>query len=307
MRDTMKNIIEFYYNIRIDEIHNKDDYYFFVLNKNHYIFKPYFDDIDKTLDIYKLNRLLSERTNIDNIILNRYGNPITKVNNSFYVLILSNNRNNFTLADISNMANVSDINNQPLDKLERNNWEILWANKIDYFEMQVHENAKKYPLIRESFDYFIGLSENAISYLVNTKREVSPTIYDMKVISHNSLNNSLYDPSNIILDHKARDVAEYIKMSFFNNNLNIFKELEEYFHYNYYSIYGIRVLFARILYPSFYFDLYDGIISGKNDEKQLNMIIDKINDYEIYLYNVYLFLKRFYDIPMVDWLKKARY
>ena len=303
----MKNIIEFYYNIRIDEIHNKDDYYFFVLNKNHYIFKPYFDDIDKTLDIYKLNRLLSERTNIDNIILNRYGNPITKVNNSFYVLILSNNRNNFTLADISNMANVSDINNQPLDKLERNNWEILWANKIDYFEMQVHENAKKYPLIRESFDYFIGLSENAISYLVNTKREVSPTIYDMKVISHNSLDNSFYDPSNIILDHKARDVAEYIKMSFFNNNLNIFKELEEYFHYNYYSIYGIRVLFARILYPSFYFDLYDGIISGKNDEKQLNMIIDKINDYEIYLYNVYLFLKRFYDIPMVDWLKKTRY
>lgn len=303
----MKNIIEFYYNIRIDEIHNKDDYYFFVLNKNHYIFKPYFDDIDKTLDIYKLNRLLSERTNIDNIILNRYGNPITKVNNSFYVLILSNNRNNFTLADISNMANVSDINNQPLDKLVRNNWEILWANKIDYFEMQVHENAKKYPLIRESFDYFIGLSENAISYLVNTKREVSPTIYDMKVISHNSLDNSLYDPLNIILDHKARDVAEYIKMSFFNNNLNIFKELEEYFHYNYYSIYGIRVLFARILYPSFYFDLYDGIISGKNDEKQLNMIIDKINDYEIYLYNVYLFLKRFYDIPMVDWLKKTRY
>ena len=303
----MKNIIEFYYNIRIDEIHNKDDYYFFVLNKNHYIFKPYFDDIDKILDIYKLNRLLSERTNIDNIILNRYGNPITKVNNSFYVLILSNNRNNFTLADISNMANVSDINNQPLDKLERNNWEILWANKIDYFEMQVHENAKKYPLIRESFDYFIGLSENAISYLVNTKREVSPTIYDMKVISHNSLDNSLYDPLNIILDHKARDVAEYIKMSFFNNNLNIFKELEEYFHYNYYSIYGIRVLFARILYPSFYFDLYDGIISGKNDEKQLNMIIDKINDYEIYLYNVYLFLKRFYDIPMVDWLKKTRY
>lgn len=305
----MKNIIEFYYNMRIDEIHNKNDYYFFDVNKSHYIFKPYFDDIDKTLDIYKLNRLLSERTNIDNIILNRYGNPITKVNNSFYVLILNKNKNKnrITLADISNMANISDINNQPLDKLERNNWEILWANKIDYFEMQVHENAKKYPLIRESFDYFIGLSENAISYLVNTKREVSPTIYDVKVISHNSLDNSLYDPSNIILDHKARDVAEYIKMSFFNNNLNIFKELEEYFHYNYYSIYGIRVLFARILYPSFYFDLYDGIISGKNDEKELNMIIDKIDDYEFYLYNVYLFLRKFYDIPIVEWLKKTRY
>ena len=155
MRDTMKNIIEFYYNIRIDEIHNKDDYYFFVLNKNHYIFKPYFDDIDKTLDIYKLNRLLSERTNIYNIILNRYGNPITKVNNSFYVLILSNNRNNFTLADISNMANVSDINNQLLDKLERNNWEILWANKIDYFEMQHFLYSLHYLVFLHSLiDYF---------------------------------------------------------------------------------------------------------------------------------------------------------
>ena len=53
--------------------------------------------------------------------------------------------------------------------------------------MQVGENYKKYPLIRESFDYFIGMGENAISYLVNTKTDVKPTFYDNKVPSHNNL------------------------------------------------------------------------------------------------------------------------
>lgn len=301
----MKNIIEFYYNIRIDEIHNKNDYYFFDINNKHFIFKPYFDDISKSLDIYKLNRLLSERIDVDNIIPNKFGDPITKVNNIFYVLILNRRENQLSLAIISNLSNMTNIDPEQVKKLERNNWETLWANKIDYFEMQVNENAKKYPLIRESFDYFIGMGENAISYLVNTKREVSPTTSDKKVISHNSLDSSLYDPANIILDHKARDVAEYIKISFFNNNNNIFKELDEYFHYNYFSVYGIRVLFARLLYPSFYFDLYDGILCGRNSEKDLNVIINRAGEYEIYLYNIYLYLRRFYDIPMVDWLRKT--
>ena len=48
------------------------------------------------------------------------------------------------------------------------------------------------------------MAENAISYLVNTKLELKPTITDQKVISHNNIVLSLTDPSNIILDHKAR-------------------------------------------------------------------------------------------------------
>ena len=82
------------------------------------------------------------------------------------------------------------------------------------------------------------------------------------------------------------------------------KELDDYFRYNVYSVYGIRVLFSRILYPSFYFDIYDDIISGKKNEKELNKIINKISEYEYFLYNIYLYLKRFYNIPEVNWIKK---
>lgn len=298
----MKNIIEYYYNLRIDELHNKDDNYYFNINNNNFIFKPYTGNIERSYDIYKLNTIMSNKFNIDNIILNKYNNPLTKINDNFYILTSNKKEKKLTLPLISNMA----LNNINIESLERNKWEVLWENKVDYYEMQLGENEKKYPLIRESFDYFVGLAENAISYLVNTKLELKPTINDQKVVSHNNIEISLNEPSNLILDHKARDVAEYIKYSFFNNNKNIFNELNEYFYHNYYSPYGIRVLFSRILYPSFYFNTYDKIISGKVEEKELNKIISKINNYEIYLYNIYLYLRKYYNIPSVEWLKKTR-
>ena len=300
----MKNILEFYYNLSLEEeILNRNGNYYFVVNNNSFVFRPFYGNNNSIDDIYKLNNYLSNFSYIDKIILNKFNSPITKVKDNLYVLILLKGNNNINLSIISNLATI-DI--PSFKSLERNNWEVLWGNLIDYYEMQIGQNEKKYPLIRESFDYFVGMGENAISYLVNTKKEVKPNFYDKKVLSHNNLYNSLFDPLNIILDHKARDLAEYIKLSFFNNNQNIFKELDEYFYYNHYSLYGMRILFARIMYPSFYFKLYDEILSKKKEEKQLNSIIKRIDEYELYLSNIYFYLRKYYDIPMIEWLKKTR-
>lgn len=300
----MKNILEFYYNLSLEEeILNRNGNYYFVINNNSFVFRPFYGNNNSIDDIYKLNNYLSNFSYIDKIILNKFNSPITKVKDILYVLILLKGNNNINPSIISNLASI-DI--PSFKSLERNNWEVLWGNLIDYYEMQIGQNEKKYPLIRESFDYFVGMGENAISYLVNTKKEVKPNFYDKKVLSHNNLYNSLFDPLNIILDHKARDLAEYIKLSFFNNNQNIFKELDEYFYYNHYSFYGMRILFARIIYPSFYFKLYDEILSKKKEEKELNSIIKRIDDYELYLSNIYFYLRKYYDIPMIEWLKKTR-
>ena len=300
----MKNILEFYYNLSLEEeILNRNGNYYFVINNNSFVFRPFYGNNNSIDDIYKLNNYLSNFSYIDKIILNKFNSPITKVKDILYVLILLKGNNNINLSIISNLAS---IDTPSFKSLERNNWEVLWGNLIDYYEMQIGQNEKKYPLSRESFDYFVGMGENAISYLVNTKKEVKLNFYDKKVLSHNNLYNSLFDPLNIILDHKARDLAEYIKLSFFNNNQNIFKELDEYFYYNHYSLYGMRILFARIMYPSFYFKLYDEILSKKKEEKELNSIIKRIDEYELYLFNIYFYLRKYYDIPMIEWLKKTR-
>lgn len=297
----MKNIIEYYYNLQLVELQEKQNNYTFKVKNNNYILKEYNNNLDNINDIYTLNKYINNYYPIDKIILNKYNTPFTKVNNTYYILIKTNERKELKLSIISNLSNIKLLE---IKSLERNNWEILWSNMIDYYESQIGQNEKKYPLIRESFDYFVGLGENAISYLVNTKKEVQKEINDNKVLSHNNLYNSLYDPLNIIIDHKSRDVAEYIKISFFNNNKNIFKELDEYFFYNRYSLYGIRVLYARIIYPSFYFKLYDEILREKKEEKELNKIISRINEYEIYLKDIYLYLSKYYNIPKIEWLKK---
>ncbi len=297
----MKNIIEYYYNLQLVELQEKQNNYTFKVKNNNYILKEYNNNLDNINDIYTLNKYINNYYPIDKIILNKYNAPLTKVNNTYYILIKANERKELKLSIISNLSN---IKLPEIKSLERNNWEVLWSNMIDYYESQIGQNEKKYPLIRESFDYFIGLGENAISYLVNTKKEVQKEINDNKVLSHNNLYNSLYDPLNIIIDHKSRDVAEYIKISFFKNNKNIFKELDEYFFYNRYSLYGIRVLYARIIYPSFYFKLYDEIFREKKEEKELNKIINRINEYEIYLKDIYLYLNKYYNIPNIEWLKK---
>lgn len=308
----MENIINYYYNITIENIIKQNDNLYFSSNGNKYCFRIFSNNINLIKDIYNLNNYLSTIILIDKIILNKYNEILTEYNNNLYILTLINNKtsiedliyNNKVLPTISNLSNIKVPETKAL---ERNNWEILWGNMIDYYEMQIGQNEKKYPLIRESLDYYIGMAENAISYLVNTKKEVKKENSDNMVLAHNNLNHSLFDPLNIIFDHKARDLAEYIKLSFFNNNKDIFKELDEYFFYNRYSLYGIRVLYARVLYPSYYFKLYDKILRGENEEKELKPIISRINEYEDYLYNLSLYLNKYYDIPSVDWLKKTRY
>ena len=304
----MNNAILFYYNLKPDKIINNSSYYYFYINNVMYHLITYYKNIDDAESIYKINNyMLSLGLPVHKIIMNKDSKIITYIDNVPYILYqinLSYNKN-ITLKDINIISKSSYYNKN----LARDNWDTLWANRIDYLEYHINQNGKKYPIIVESFSYFVGMCENAISYIRNTYDEEKKEYTDNYVISHDKLiynNNlySLYDPLNIIIDHKARDLAEYIKLSFFNDNFNIYEELEEHFKNNYYSRYGIRLLFGRVLYPSFYLDMYDQIITNTLNEDKVLEIINRINDYEDYLKNIFIFLNKIYKIPEVEWLMK---
>ncbi len=305
----MKNAINFYYNLKPENVNNYNNYYYFYYNKYLYVLLLYNEDLKYINDIYNLNvSLLSLNIPIHQIIINKNNSIISLINNNYYILykiLIKNYNRKINIKDINYLNSIIITNN--ID----NNWDYLWSTKIDYLEYQINQSGKKYPLIVESFSYFVGLTENAISYAKNATLELKKDYNNIGVITHKKLNINdtlfnLYDPLNITIDYKIRDLAEYIKNSFFEDNFNIFNELNYYFKKNYLSIYLIRLLFARILYPSFYFNLYDDIISNKKEEKELLKITSRINEYEQYLYEIYLYLKKIYNIPEVEWLKKRR-
>lgn len=307
----MKNEIKYFYNLEPQEIINKNNYYFFIINNNHYYFKIFDNNIDNIKPLSELSKNIQLNLNYAHeLIPNKDNKIISIINNIPYYLFKINITADakIKLSDISNLANQNINHNIPPVK---DTWPILWSNKIDYLEYQINEMGKRYPILVDSFNYFVGMAENAISYANDTIRETKPTIYDKEVISHIHINThdtmlNFYDISNLKIDHKARDLAEYIKMSFFNNNKNIFNELNTYFKHNMYTEYGIRMLFARIMYPSFYFNEYDNIINGKQKEENISLIIKKIDNYQEYLKKIYTYLKMFYNIPSIEWLTKKR-
>lgn len=305
----MKNNIAYYYNLNIENIYQNNDYFYFDIENERYELVIYNRDIKEQQAIYELNKkMIMANLLVHKIIPNKDNYIVTTINNIPYILYktYTNKEKEISLLELTYLSNyVFEYD----DILKRDNWNILWEKKIDYLEYQINQTGKKYPILVDSFSYFVGLTENAISYAKNTIIEVQKEQVDIGVISHRKIKecnkiNCIYDPLNIVIDHKSRNLAEYIKISFLKNNTNIFKELNNYFSNNYFSLYGIRILFARILYPSFYFDIYEEIILNKRKESDILNITNRIKEYEIYLKNIYLYLRNIYNIPEIEWITK---
>lgn len=302
----MKSTINYYYNLNPDNIYKMFDYYYFYVDNELYYFKLYNRKYEDRFAIMELNKnMINNNILVNEIINNRNNNVVTIVNKLPYILIkvVININKRITLSEINYLSSYRCNYD---DKLMRGNWAYLWSSKIDYLEYFMEQNYKKYQLIVDSFNYFVGMAENAISYLNISIKNNRMSDNDIGVISHDIINSNysiyeLYDPLNIIIDHKARDISEYIKVSFWNDNFNIFEELDEYFKYNYFSYYGVCLIISRVIYPSFYFDIIDDIINGKRDESYILKITSRCVEYEKYLNDVFLYFKKFYDINTNLW------
>ena len=68
------------------------------------------------------------------------------------------------------------------------------------------------------------------------------------------------------------------------------------------SITDVKLIVARLMYPSFYFEMYEDILIDNNDEKIIAPIVDKLPEYEKYLASIISFFRNYYDIPIIPWL-----
>lgn len=302
----MKNIINYFYNLNITKLTNKDNIYSFYDNDELYHFYIYNNNI-KNIDLTKdIDDSLKKDTLIHEIIINKDNSIITYYNNIPYILCKINININkpITLGEINYLSSKVISTNS---KITYHSWQDLWSIKMDYLEKVINENGKKYPIIVDSFNYFVGMAENAISYynnLSNKEVDNNSLVISHRIININDTVYAIYDPVNIIIDHKARDIAEYIKYSFFSDNANIFNELNIYFKYNYYTRDDVVILLARVLYPSFYFNMYEDIMINSKEEKIITNITSKLDKYELYLAKVFKYFNNFYNLPIPEWLNK---
>ena len=286
----MKNILNYYYGMIVDKVSDEGH---FSYNNHLFCLVNYQRNIDEIESLVLLNNyMLSNNIKINKIIRNNYNEILTYHEGKYYCLLL------IKYEGIgSSFHFIPIINNPKLDILKRNKWAYLWSMKIDYVEYQVKHIRKKYPIINNSVEYYIGLSENAISYFKMLVLDNIP-LY----IGHRRINkNKMYNPLELVIDYKVRDISEYIKQVFFKKEKAIY-EIKQFINSLNLNDMDYILLYCRLLFPSYYFDIYDKIIKGELEDDSLIRITDLVNDYEELLYNVYLIIKRKTNILGIDWI-----
>ncbi len=296
----MKNAINYFYNLEVSDIYHIDDNYKFKIGNDYYILLllKYPQPLEK---IYQLSSTLYQHGIYNHqIILNKEGQLTTMINEKTYLLLwyYQEMKENITLDSIVTFSqqNFSFLENHFME------WDNLWASKIDYFEYQMSECKQKYPLLKDSINYFIGIAETGISLFRFNKRE-----YNNVGITHNRVNPQdtifdLYNPLTFVIDIKVRDTAEYFKACFLEED--VFLKITSYIKNANLDNYELLMFYIRFFYPSFYFDIYEKIMAQEVEEKEILVAIQKAKDYEMLLKKLYQFISQYIVLPDIEWIKK---
>lgn len=302
----MKNFINYYYGFNISNIYFNNGKYIFYNEKDRYMLKLCYNS-NITMYYQELSYQLSQYNYFFSVVLNRENNYITWIENKPYIVLKLNNIENDKLSIFDIKTDMFVKTNTKLSILNRFPWIKLWESKIDYFEEWIFTKHNDYKKIYPLFHYFIGIAENALLYLKESEVEEKKESSDRLVIAHDrvTLNYELYDyydPTNIIFDHSSRDISEYIKSMFLHRiwDLDLIKK---YLEKHYFSRYGLRMLFARILFPSFFFDYLEEMII-KNNDVDLLYLENRADEFQNFIKGISLFFYENYNIPMIPWIVK---
>ncbi len=306
----MKESINFYYNFNVGEVYDWSYGYSFKFQEASFYLVPLKRNEKELDDILEVASELRLRgVSVHEVVVNRYGRVISNIYNSNYVLLkpVGDGKKEYEIRDMLKI-NEALIIREDKRKLYHNSWASMWSVKVDYFEYQVHELGRDKKIILDSFSYYLGLAENAISYVNSTTLKYGISEDDRIVISHKRIGYPNYalnyeNPLSFIVDLEVRDIASFVKSAFMEGE-GALLYLKEALKLRQFTIYSLQMLMARLMYPTFYFDVYERVMEGACEEEELIKIIDKSGDYELFLKEAFLEISKYAPIERIEWLLK---
>ncbi|TYR78692.1 spore coat protein YutH [Priestia megaterium] len=208
-------------------------------------------------------------------------------------------------------------------------WKSLWEKRLDQMEqfwygrLRALPNQEMEKRFLESFPYYLGLTENAIQYLVDTEIDDLPRSVDSATICHHRFGKHTWGdeflyklPIDWVFDHPSRDIAEYIReqylLTYTMDQQQLHEFLSEYEKVSPLSSFSWRLLYARLLFPVHYFEVIEGYYSVQSEE-QRQLYYQKLEDVLAHSSHYEHFLKQFYQsvgistsryhIPELTWLR----
>lgn len=294
---SIKQYIEYYYNLENINIIKIKEYYRLDYKNTNYLFMPL---TRYPIEILQINRVINNDANYDNIVLNIKNQLITYIDGKNYILVrLSKNSANYNLYNQIEKSKIVYLPNEMIDKITKTNWDILWSKKIDYIEYQLN-NLDNDNIVFNSVWYYIGMAENAISYVNET---LSLSSNHRLYVSHKRINEQFFNnPLNLIVDYRSRDISEYLKYMFLKKEYD-YIEIKEKLQKLNLDEFLCRMIYGRLFFVTFYFDIFDSVMNGNKENKLLlRNIINRADEYEDYINSIYDILAQIKKIPRIGWV-----
>ena len=291
---SIKQYIEYYYNFENINITKIKEYYRFDYKNTNYLFMPL---TRYPIEILQIYRVINNDANYDNIVLNVKNQLITYIDGKNYILVrLSKNSANYNLYNQIEKSKIVYLQNEMIDKITKTNWDILWSKKIDYIEYQLN-NLDNDNIVFNSVWYYIGMAENAISYVNET---FSLSSNHRLYVSHKRINEQFFNnPLNLIVDYRSRDISEYLKYIFLKKEYD-YIEIKEKLQKLNLDEFLCRMIYGRLFFVTFYFDIFDSVMNGNKENKLLlRNIINRADEYEDYINSIYDILAQIKKIPRI--------
>lgn len=302
----MKDLLIYYYNINVDILNENEGICSFFYENSPYYFVPLKNSRYKISSIINLAQVLRNRGfAYHKIIKNRFNNYTSPVGEFEYVLLHLLVAPDYNI-DIDMLVSSRNLLIANSDHVPMKSWKELWQNKIDFMEKQIRSFGKGKDIIIKSFSYHVGLAENAIMYFENIgleSKDIVSAIQHRRIYYPNIWLN-YGNPLSVIVDLPERDVAEYIKYYFFFGNIyDVYNDFNYLINVNKYNKKSWEIFFSRLLFPTYYFDLFEKTIMDGVNQDKLMRVIDRVDQYELFLKHCYLKVSNKYMINIIpSWL-----
>lgn len=183
----------------------------------------------------------------------------------------------------------------------------LWEEKVNMIEEKAIPTIKiddyAYERIMVATIHAIGLAENAIQYLAELKMDYGDHIENL-TLCHRRLSSleseCLFNPFNFILDNAIRDLAELFKARKIPDDLFIE-------NLSFYSLQAkeASLLFARIIFPTYLFDLLETHYGDRIDVRsQILSYYRNLPQWMVAIKKVGVFFVERYGIRPISWLQE---
>ena len=300
----MKKMINYFYKLYPTKIYNLNDEIYFFDNEYKYYIKKYADK--KKIDSYiMLHKHFKEiNVSLNEILLNKDNSYITEYEKKTYIVI--------RVCEVEDVEiNISDIMKYNINAakeiytvIEVDELDSM-KKEIDNYEILVSGYSKEHFLVQNVFNYYVGLAENAVSYMSDSIKETK--VHEKSInhykINKNLSNKNLIDITNISYNYKLKDISEYFRILFIYD-LEWEEILSSFFGKYILNEFDYRFLYSELLYPRYFFDAIDDMINNHTDSKELEYLAKNVNEMENKLNKLFIIINRYCQIPPIWWINE---